>query len=85
MAALSHDEGNKENEVDADDDEDAHEHGHTGGEGMYEDEAIDMHDERAHEIQGYMQDLLNDLGLFKRKIGDDKSRFLTPLGERVNH
>ena len=84
MAALSHGEDNKENEVDADDDENVHEQDHTGGEGMYEDEAIDVHDERAYEIQGYMQDLLNDLGLFKRKIGDDKSRFLTPLGERIN-
>lgn len=84
IAALSHDEDNKENEVDAGDDRDAHEQAHTGGEDMYEDEAIDVHDERAHEIQGYMQDLLNDLGLFKRKIGDDKSRFLTPLGEKVN-
>lgn len=83
MAALSQDDDDKENEVESDE-EDVHEQDHAGGEGMYEDEAIDVHDERAHEIQGYMQDLLNDLGLFKRKIGDDKSRFLTPLSERVN-
>lgn len=65
-----------------------------------EDEGIDMnlHDEeRAQEMQGYMQDLLKDLGMFKRKIGDDKSRFVDgngawgnartvtmPLGERYN-
>jgi hypothetical protein len=35
-------------------------------------------------VQGYMKDLLRDLSLFKRKIGDDKNRFLKPLGERVN-
>ncbi len=51
-----------------------------------EDEGIDVtvHEERANEVQGYMKDLLNDLGMFKRKIGDDKQRFITPLGERVN-
>ncbi|CZS99267.1 related to KINESIN-LIKE PROTEIN KIF1C [Rhynchosporium graminicola] len=51
-----------------------------------EDEGIDVtaHEERASEVQAYMKELLNDLGMFKRKIGDDKARFITPLGERVN-
>ncbi len=51
-----------------------------------DDEAIDVtvHEERANEVQGYMKDLLKDLGMFKKKIGDDKSRFIAPLGERVN-
>jgi hypothetical protein len=51
-----------------------------------DDEAIDVsvHEERANEVQGYMKELLKDLGMFKKKIGDDKSRFVTPLGERVN-
>jgi len=51
-----------------------------------EDEAIDVaaHEERATEVQGFMKDLLKDLGMFKRKIGDDKTRFINPLGERVN-
>ena len=31
----------------------------------------------AHEIQAEMADLLNDLGLFKRKLGDDQTRFLS--------
>jgi hypothetical protein len=50
-----------------------------------EDEAIDvdLHEERAHEMQGVMKDLLKDLGMFKRKIGDDKGRFMAPLRERV--
>ncbi|KAH9216920.1 kinesin motor domain-containing protein [Leptodontidium sp. 2 PMI_412] len=51
-----------------------------------EDEGIDVtvHEERANEVQAFMKELLNDLGMFKRKIGDDKSRFVTPLGERIN-
>lgn len=51
-----------------------------------DDEAIDvsLHEERANEVQGYMKELLKDLGMFKKKIGDDKSRFIAPLGERAN-
>jgi hypothetical protein len=51
-----------------------------------EDEGIDLtvHEERANEVQGFMKDLLKDLGMFKKKIGDDKGRFTTPLGERIN-
>ncbi|KAH8891352.1 kinesin-domain-containing protein [Thozetella sp. PMI_491] len=50
--------------------------------GGYEHHADDMHD--------YMQGLLQDLGMFRRKIGDDKGRFLDeqstrkPLGARSN-
>jgi len=51
-----------------------------------DDEGIDVevHEERATEMQGFMKELLKDLGMFKRKLGDDKSRFVKPLGERVN-
>ncbi|TVY50621.1 Kinesin-like protein KIF1C [Lachnellula cervina] len=51
-----------------------------------DDEGIDVtaHEERANEVQGFMKELLSDLGMFKKKIGDDKARFLKPLGERVN-
>lgn len=49
-----------------------------------EDEGDDEHHEKATEMQDHMQDLLKDLGMFRRKIGDDKSRFLQPLMERVN-
>ncbi|TVY76107.1 Kinesin-like protein KIF1C [Lachnellula suecica] len=51
-----------------------------------DDEGIDVtaHEEKANEVQGYMKELLNDLSMFKRKIGDDKVRFVKPLGERVN-
>ena len=51
-----------------------------------DDEAIDvsLHEERANEVQGYIKELLKDLGMFKKKIGDDKSRFIAPLGERAN-
>ncbi|KFY30837.1 hypothetical protein V493_01606 [Pseudogymnoascus sp. VKM F-4281 (FW-2241)] len=49
-----------------------------------EDEGDDEHHEKATEMQDHMQDLLKDLGMFRRKIGDDKSRFLQPLMERIN-
>jgi hypothetical protein len=52
----------------------------------YDDEGDDYtkHEEKAEETQKSMKDLLRQLGLFKRKIGDDKARFISPLGERVN-
>jgi hypothetical protein len=51
-----------------------------------DDEAIDVsaHEERANEVQGYMKELLKDLGMFKKKLGDDKVRFVAPLRERFN-
>jgi hypothetical protein len=50
----------------------------------------DEYEARADDTHDYMQDLLKDLGMFRRKIGDDKQRFLDgqstrrPLGVRVN-
>jgi hypothetical protein len=49
----------------------------------------EVHEQRADEMQDYMHELLKDLSLFKRKIGDDKCRFVgenlrAPLGMRVN-
>ncbi|KAL7625792.1 hypothetical protein AAE478_005015 [Parahypoxylon ruwenzoriense] len=48
------------------------------------------YEEKALDVQDYMQDLLEDLALFRRKIGDDKGRFLVgdgasnlPAGVRV--
>ncbi|KAJ9157070.1 Kinesin-like protein [Coniochaeta hoffmannii] len=44
----------------------------------------------ADDTEEYMQGLLKDLGMFRRKIGDDRSRFLgddggrRPLGARMN-
>lgn len=55
-----------------------------GWDGEYEDDGYESHDEQAEEMQNHMQELLNDLGMFRRKIGDDKSRFLVPLAERHN-
>ncbi|KAH8668166.1 kinesin motor domain-containing protein [Tricladium varicosporioides] len=50
-----------------------------------EDEGIDIsHEERAEEVQEYYKDLLSDLKMFRRKVKDDKDRFITPLGERIN-
>lgn len=49
------------------------------------------YEERHNEMQDYMHTLLKDLGMFRRKIGDDKGRWLDeeggprqPLGERSN-
>ncbi|KAI1436002.1 kinesin motor domain-containing protein [Xylaria sp. CBS 124048] len=36
----------------------------------------DVYEERANDMQDHMQDLLRDLALFRRKLGDDKKRFL---------
>ncbi|KAI1452143.1 P-loop containing nucleoside triphosphate hydrolase protein [Annulohypoxylon moriforme] len=49
----------------------------------------DVYEEKANDVQDYMHDLLEDLALFRRKIGDDKGRWLDdgtrhPLGVRVN-
>lgn len=41
-----------------------------------EDEGIDMHEAQAVEMQGEMRELLEDLGLFRRKLGDDRGRFV---------
>lgn len=58
-----------------------------------EDEAYNSEDyeERHNEMQDHMHVLLKDLGMFRRKIGDDKGRWLDehggirrPLGERNN-
>ncbi|KAA8572791.1 hypothetical protein EYC84_003372 [Monilinia fructicola] len=50
-----------------------------------EDEAIDVgvHEERASEVQGFMGDLLKDLGMFRKKIDDDKGRFGREVGVGV--
>ncbi|KAF2972601.1 hypothetical protein GQX73_g1033 [Xylaria multiplex] len=64
-------------------------------EAYYDDEGEDdgyeseLYEEKANDMQDYMQDLLKDLSLFRRKIGDDKDRFLEesqrqPLGVSVN-
>ncbi|KAI8960112.1 P-loop containing nucleoside triphosphate hydrolase protein [Daldinia sp. FL1419] len=34
----------------------------------------DVYEEKANDVQDYMHDLLEDLALFRRKIGDDKGR-----------
>ena len=37
---------------------------------------VDPSEAEAMELQGQMKDLLKDLGMFKRKLGDDQSRFM---------
>ncbi|KXX79031.1 Kinesin-like protein KIF1A [Madurella mycetomatis] len=65
-----------------DDGDDGYASGGAETEQGYERHADDMHD--------HMQGLLRDLHLFRRKIGDDKTRFLDelsrrrPLGDRSN-
>lgn len=53
----------------------------------FTDDEVDftIHEDRADEVQGFMKDLLKDLSMFKRKVNDDKTRFLSgPLSERLN-
>lgn len=77
---------NKENE---EEEEDRSESGET-----YVDDDDDYvsgsYEGQADDMQEYMQGLLKDLGVFRRKIGDDKGRFMDnagmrkPLEARVN-
>jgi Kinesin motor domain len=46
------------------------------GEELDEDEAISMQDEFMYGMQADMESFLGDLRLFRKKLGDDKSRFL---------
>lgn len=62
------------------------ENAEMGGRGLYDefsDDGYESNDDEAEEMQNHMQELLNDLGMFRRKIGDDKSRFMVPLAERL--
>ncbi|KAI0438058.1 kinesin motor domain-containing protein [Xylaria telfairii] len=64
-------------------------------EAYYDDDGEDdgyeseIYEEKANDMQDYMHDLLKDLSLFRRKIGDDKNRFLDesqrqPFGIKLN-
>lgn len=44
---------------------------------------FEVHEEEAHEMQGFLKDLLQDVGMFRKKVRDDKDRFVKPLGDRV--
>jgi hypothetical protein len=41
-------------------------------------------DEHAEQVREHMQELLSELSMFRRKIDDDKSRFIVPLREKTN-
>ncbi|KAI2643705.1 kinesin motor domain-containing protein [Xylaria nigripes] len=51
-------------------------------EAYYDDDGEDdgyepeIYEDKANDVQDYMQDLLRDLSLFRLKLGDDKNRFL---------
>ncbi|KAJ1329526.1 kinesin family member 1 [Microdochium nivale] len=77
-----HDREDKENAKGqaAGDDRD-HDDGYSSGgyddDTYYEDEDEDEEqDDHHNDMQDYMQELLSDLTMFRRKIGDDKGRFL---------
>jgi hypothetical protein len=64
-------------------------------EAYYDDDGEDdgyeseIYEEKANDMQDYMHDLLKDLSMFRRKIGDDKDRFLNesqrqPLGIKIH-
>ncbi|SZF02349.1 unnamed protein product [Blumeria hordei] len=54
--------------------------------GEIDDEPVDVssHEEKADETRLYMQELLADLNMFKRKVFDDKKRFMHSKGRRVD-
>jgi len=84
----------KENDPHNGDEDTDHDDGYSsGGYDDNDDEDEDEHDN--NDMHDYMQELLSDLTMFRRKIGDDKGRFLmgkggsgaanrSPLAERVN-
>ncbi|PQE16843.1 kinesin motor domain-containing protein [Rutstroemia sp. NJR-2017a BBW] len=55
--------------------------GSEDGDAYTEDEAIDVtaHEDRASEVHDFLSDLMSDLGMFRRKLGDDKARFVYPV------
>jgi hypothetical protein len=67
--------GNGEGSSRIDADEQIH---HPAKEEVDDDEAISMQDEFAHGMQADMESFLGDLKLFRKKLGDDKLRFLVP-------
>ncbi|OTB06185.1 hypothetical protein M426DRAFT_319255 [Hypoxylon sp. CI-4A] len=91
--AVKGDNNNKaENENENEDGEE--DEAYYGEEDEYEDEEdgyeSEVYEDRADDVQDYMHELLEDLALFRRKIDDDKKRFLDydnrekPIGCRVN-
>ncbi|KAF6843803.1 kinesin motor domain-containing protein [Colletotrichum musicola] len=55
------------------------------GESLYDDSDdtaydSDVMEDNASDMQDYMRSLLSDLGMFRRKIGDDKERWVGPVG-----
>ncbi|KAL2760542.1 hypothetical protein ACRALDRAFT_1073650 [Sodiomyces alcalophilus JCM 7366] len=73
------DDGDKENEDDA-----------TSYDGDSDSTACASEPGGDDDMEDYMKDLLNDLGMFRRKIGDDMGRWArdfdnrAPLGEKIN-
>ncbi|KAK1994478.1 kinesin motor domain-containing protein [Colletotrichum falcatum] len=68
--------GQKDGSEDSDDKEKA-----DDGESLYDDSDDTAYDsdameENANDMQEYMRSLLSDLGMFRRKIGDDKERWV---------
>ncbi|KAI1000682.1 Kinesin-like protein [Podosphaera aphanis] len=49
-----------------------------------EEAEISLNEEKANETRRYMQDLLADLNILKKKLFDDKTRFTRSLGDRVD-
>ncbi|TRX95405.1 hypothetical protein FHL15_003736 [Xylaria flabelliformis] len=79
VEALDDPGADKENAAEEEDEKDA---ASLVDEAYYDDDGEDdgyeseIYEEKANDMQDYMHDLLKDLSLFRRKIGDDKDRFL---------
>ena len=72
-------EGADEGNDDDDDDDDGYASGGTAEEEQEEEAGYERNADDMHE---HMSGLLRDLGLFRRKIGDDKTRFVDELSRR---
>jgi hypothetical protein len=73
--------GGKREGGDDEDDDDGYASGGTGSADEEEEEEVG-YERNADDMHEYMSGLLKDLGLFRRKIGDDKTRFVDELSSR---
>jgi hypothetical protein len=79
--------GGKREGGDDEDDDDGYASGGTGPSDDAEDDDDEEEEEAGYErnaddMHEHMSGLLKDLGLFRRKIGDDKTRFVDELSRR---
>jgi hypothetical protein len=87
-AMGQHDESENTKDMDHEDKENTGARGQEDEEedyaGMDRIEKLQAQNAKTQEMQDHVQELLRDLKMFRRKVGDDKSRFIAPLGDGKN-